>query len=425
MVGIAKIKNVQLLKSDVVKNFVALALVQITNFIIPLITFPYLVRVIGLEKFGVISYGLTVLTYLIALVDYGFNLSATRHVALNRDDPTKLSQLFSKVMTTKLTLLLVSTVMMVVFCSTIERFQHESMAYLIGMLYVLGNTLMPVWFFQGLEQMKYITYTNVIAKVIQLILLFLLVKSQQDYIFVLGSYGVANILSGLYSIRLAINKYRMNLRIASLADIWEQLRDGWYFFSSNLALTIANSATVLLLGFFVSNIEIGYYSVAEKIVFVAWTILGMFSQAIYPSVCRLAQGTYQQLRRFVWKTTLPLIGLTAAGCLFVYTFADGFVYFIVGHYEPKTAYILRFIIIVPFIVSLNIPAYQILLAYDYKKEYAAVFNGSAVINLILCTILVYVWGVIGAVSCMIVIQAIVTISLHVLLAIKRKKLVHV
>lgn len=406
---------------SILKNFSALALVQVTNFLVPLITFPYLVRIVGLEKFGVISYGLTILTYLLTFADYGFNLSATRLVAIHRDDKTELSKLFSAVMTTKLFLLCLCTLVMIGLCLLVPRFQQESFIYMLGLLYILGSVLMPVWLFQGLEKMKYITYANVVAKVVQLALLFILIRSQQDYIFVLGLYGVANIASGGYSIWLAIKRYNLRFRLTPLRIVWEQLRDSWYFFSANLSVMIANNTSVLLLGFFVSNKDIGYYSIAEKVIFVVWTVLGLFSQTIYPSVCRLIDD-HQRLRRFVRNVCWPFAGLVGIGCLIVYIMADFIVELIVGHSEPQTAYILRIMSVVPFIVSLNIPAYQILLAYSYKKEPAAIFNISAVANLALCSTLIYVWGVVGAAVCMVIVQIAVTLSLHAVVALKHKNL---
>ena len=406
-----------------IKNFIALGLLQATNFLIPLITFPYLVRIVGIEKFGIISYGLTIITYLIAIADYGFNLSATRSVSIHRDNSDKLSELFASVMTTKLILFGLSVIIMGILCVTIERIQAQSVAYMLGLLCVLGNVLMPVWFFQGLERMKFITYANLIAKLIQLGLLFICVKHEKDYIFVLGLYGFANIVSGIYSLRLAATKCQIRIHFSSIHDVLEQLRSGWYFFSSTLTISIANTATIIILGYFVSNTEIGYYSLAEKIVFVAWTVLGLYSQAVFPTICKLAQQSFSQVYEFTKKVTVPFIVLVGLSCCLVYVFSGETIELIAGHRVESASNILRILIVVPFVVALNIPPYQILLAYDYKKIYAALFNGSAVVNIMLCTALVYVWGVVGAAVCMVITQTFITLSLYVALAFKLKQLV--
>lgn len=420
-----RIQNSLQSNTNLVKNFVALGILQATNFLIPLMTFPYLVRIVGMEKFGIISYGLTILTYLIAVADYGFNLSATRLVSIHRNDSKKLSELFANVMTTKLILFGLSVTIMGILCLTVERVQAQSIAYMLGLLCVLGNVLMPVWFFQGIEQMKVITYANLVAKIIQLGLLFIYVKHEDDYIFVLGLYGFANVVSGLYSIRLAVTKYQIHIHFSNLYKVWEQLKNGWYFFSSTLTISIANTATVIILGYFVSNTEIGYYSLAEKIVFVAWMILGSYSQAIYPTICKLAQQSFNEVYKFVKKVTLPLIVLTGLSCCIVYAFSGEIIKLIAGHQVDKAAYLLRILVVVPFVVALNIPPYQILLAYDYKKVYSALFNGSALVNVILCTALVSIWGVVGAAVCMVIIQTFITLSLYIVLAFKLKHLVEI
>lgn len=412
----------QILSKDknLIKNFIALGLIQVTNLLIPLITFPYLVRIIGVEKFGVISYGLTIINYLIAVADYGFNISATRLASLNRGNSDKLSELFSNVMTTKLVLFVVSFIIMGFLCVTVDRIQHDSNAYMLGMLCVMGNVLMPVWFFQGLEKMKFITIANLIAKVLQLILLFLYVKSQNDYVFVLGIYGLGNILSGIYGVRLAVKTFNVRLSFSNLYRVWDELKNGWYFFSSTLTTSLANTVTIVVLGYFVSNNEIGYYSLAERVVLVAWSVLGLYSQAIYPTTCGLAQKSFSQVYLFVKKVTIPLFVLTAVGCVLIYMFADEITHLIAGHEVEESAYLLRILIVVPFIVALNIPAYQVLLAYNHKRAYAMLFNGSAIVNIVLCTGLVYIWGVVGAAICMVVVQTFITLSLYAVLAFKLK-----
>ncbi|WP_158600290.1 flippase [Fibrisoma montanum] len=403
------------------KNFIALGLVQATNFIIPVITFPYLVRVIGPEKFGVISYGLTILMYFITFADYGFNLSATRLVALHHENRKELSRLFSSVMTTKFLLLLLSVLLMASLCGFVTRFREESFTYLLGMLYVLGNVLMPVWFFQGMEQMKYITYMNLVAKIALLILLFAVVREPQDYVYVLALYGIANVISGIYSIRVALLRYQLQFRFPTLQSVWEQLQDGWHIFSSSLSVVLTNNVNVLVLGFFVSNIAIGYYSIAEKIILVLWTVMGLFSQAIYPSVCRLAQTSHQQFRRFIWKVCFPFIGAISVVSVLLYVLAEPIVQVITGNIQAETVRILRIVSVVPLIVCLNIPAYQTLLAYNYKKYYAAIFNGSAVLNLIVCPLLVYFMGAVGAAVSMVVVQLVVTLALHATIEFKLKQ----
>ncbi|QJW88301.1 flippase [Spirosoma taeanense] len=414
-----QIRNAVRRDRHLVKNFVALGLVQATNFIIPLVNFPYLMRAVGAEKFGVIAYGLTVLNYFIAFTDYGFNLSATRQVAIHRDDRPLLSQLFSAVTVTKLLLFGVTIATMAILCLLVPRFNQDALAYMLGLLFVLGNVLMPVWFFQGMEQMKYITYVNLIAKVALLGLIVLLVQRPADYIYVLGLYGAANILSGLHSFYLIRSRYRLTVYWPGWQAIKTQLKEGWYVFLSNFSIMLTSNLNVLLLGFFVTNTTIGYYSIAEKIVFAMWSLLSLFSQVIYPHVCRLAQDSHARLQQFLRTTFAPLLIGTVLVAIGVYAYADEIIRLVAGTTQAEAAHVLRLMSFVPVLVCLNIPPYQTLLAYNQQKLYVVSFNISAVANLIISPLLIFQFGVLGAALSLMLIQLLITLSLYYTLEAKR------
>ncbi|MCC5612855.1 oligosaccharide flippase family protein, partial [Nostoc sp. CHAB 5834] len=161
-------------------NLLALCLVQATNFIIPLITLPYLVRTIGLEKFGIVSYALTIMAYIAILIDYGFMMSATRQVTIYRNNSEKLSTLFSTVTVARMILFLIGMLILSSLTQFVPRFKESSFLYLYGITFPLGIALMPTWLYQGLEQMRQITYLNIVAKIITIVLLFSVVNEPGD-----------------------------------------------------------------------------------------------------------------------------------------------------------------------------------------------------------------------------------------------------
>ena len=179
----SEIINIEELKT-ILNNFFSLTLLKALTYLLPLITFPYLIRVLGIDKFGLVMFAQATMYYFQILVDFGFNLSATREVALNAKNKSKLNEIISSVFSIKLVLLIISGLLLLLILSVFDRFSDESLIYYYSFLKVIAFAFFPVWFFQGIEKMKYVTIINIISKVIFTILIFVFIQSEKDYLLV-------------------------------------------------------------------------------------------------------------------------------------------------------------------------------------------------------------------------------------------------
>ncbi len=399
-------------------NFLSLGLVQFTNFVLPLVTYPYLFRTIGVNRFGSVMYAFSVMVYLSAFADYGFNISGPRSIVINKNNPQLLSIIMSTILQTKLFLLLFCLSSIGLGVVFIPRLEKDILLYVWGGLYLIGSCVLPTWLFQGLEDMKHLTWINLLAKFGATGLIYLVIEAKSDYIYIVGIFGVANLVSGIIGIVYASKHYNLIFQWQKFSTILTELRNGWYYFLSSFSSVAFSSSTVLILGFFVIDDVVGKYSLAEKIVFAVWQLISIFSQATYPVLCRLATESHTSVVNFMRKFHLPFTILIMLICLLIALDADTMIEFATGMKQSETALLLRILSLFPIAVCLNVTAYQMLLVYQKQKYNAIIFNCSVVLNILLCVLMASLFGVIGMAWAAVLTQIAVALSLHLTLAAK-------
>ena len=168
--------NIQAEHKTVITNTFSLIILQGSNYIIPLILFPYLVHVVGIEKFGVLSFATATVALLRGIVDYGFKLSGTQQISVNRNDIQKVSEIFSSIFFVKIILTIVVFIILLLMILFINKISAHFDVFLYTFLLVIGDVLFSAWFFQGMEKMKLITYFNIVYKTLYMVSIFLFIR---------------------------------------------------------------------------------------------------------------------------------------------------------------------------------------------------------------------------------------------------------
>jgi len=285
---LTKVKNISNAKEKkrLLSNFCSLFILQVFTYILPLLTLPYLVRVLGVETFGLIMFAQAFIVFFNILVDFGFNLSATREIAIYRDDKVKLTEIFSSVMMIKFILIGVSFAIISLVIFSFEKFSlHWEICYL-SFCGVIGQAIFPIWYFQGMEEMKYITIVNIISKLFFTIAIFIFVQNEADYILVPLLNGLGFIVGGLISLRVVYKNFNQKFKIQSYATIFLHFKDSLQFFLSRVSVSIYTSSNAFLLGVYTSNTVVGYYSIAEKLYLALQGFYGPITQSLYPYIAK-------------------------------------------------------------------------------------------------------------------------------------------
>ena len=423
-----KLKNIFKSKEykRILENMISLTGLQFASYILPLITLPYLTLVLGPEKFGLTQYAISLITYFQFFTDYGFNLSATRELAICRDDNQKISQIFSSVMFIKLCLCILSFIILLLIVLFIPKFNEDSYVYILTFGMVIGYMLFPTWLFQGLEYMRYTSILNIIGKIVFTVLIFIFIHDTTDYMLVPLINSLGYILVGILGIYIALTKFNIKITIPSIRDIKYHLREGWYVFISTIAINMYTTTNTFLLGLLTNNTLVGYYSIAEKIILAVNGLLNPISQALYPFISRTVK-TDDKTRsiEFIRKITkiMTLVGIVLSAGLFI--FAKPIILLLFGQSYVNSVIILQIISIVPLAVSLStVFGVETMLTFNYKKAFTSIVMIGGIIDIVLGIILITLMKEIGIAISFATTEIFITIAMFIFLQRKGIKIIN-
>lgn len=423
-----KLKNIFKSKEykRILENMISLTGLQFASYILPLITLPYLTLVLGPEKFGLTQYAISLITYFQFFTDYGFNLSATRELAICRDDNQKISQIFSSVMFIKLCLCILSFIILLLIVMFIPKFNEDSYVYILTFGMVIGYMLFPTWLFQGLEYMRYTSILNIIGKIVFTVLIFIFIHNTTDYMLVPLINSLGYILVGILGIYIALTKFNIKITIPSIRDIKYHLREGWYVFISTIAINMYTTTNTFLLGLLTNNTLVGYYSIAEKIILAVNGLLNPISQALYPFISRTVK-TDDKTRsiEFIRKITkiMTLVGIVLSAGLFI--FAKPIILLLFGQSYTNSVIILQIISIVPLAVSLStVFGVETMLTFNYKKAFTSIVMIGGIIDIVLGIILITLMKEIGIAISFATTEIFITIAMFIFLQRKGIKIIN-
>jgi PST family polysaccharide transporter len=288
--------------NKIFSNYIYLFLIQGANFILPLIALPYLVITLESERYGLVMIAQSLAIFFTIIVDFGFNISATREVSLLKEDKKKLSQFFWNVYSIKLILIMFSFVLLLCLIFFLDKFKTEPFIYIYSFGLVIGQAIFPTWFFQGIERMKMITYINVSAKIFFTISIFFFVLKPADFEFVPILNGLGFIISGLIGFIYSL-KY-VNFVYPNFNNIIQISKESFNLFTSNFAVNLYSSSNTLVLGFFAGDTLAGVYASMEKLVIATKSIYIPLYQSIFPHLSGLP---FNNIKNFINKIKFPIM----------------------------------------------------------------------------------------------------------------------
>ena len=393
-------------KKRFLNNFLALGLLRFSQEFIPIILIPYLIRIIGLKNYGLIGYALSISTLCGTIIEYGFNITATRDIARNRDTLDKLSKIFSNFFFASLYLSFLVFVIFFILISLIPRFNIFSYIYLSTIIFVIFKSLTPFWFFQGMEKMSYNTIIGGFSNLIYMLSIFSFVNQKEDFFLVPLLNAITSLITFIFSILTIKFKFRINIEFQNPIKIINTLIKGRHIFIKNSFSYVNTSIiNIVTLGFFFNTTLVGLYLLTSKVIGVSLTLANLLSNTFLPFLSRHINSHIK------FQKLMLSIGLFLT--IITFALSDSISNLLIDeNYNTLSLYIK--------ILSLSIIFYFINLTYgtnylDLVGKERILKNATLIcstISLALSLIIIPIYGVIGAILIPIISRIILSLTTY-------------
>ena len=274
-----------------------------TQMLFPLITFPYACRVIEPEGIGQVNFFSSIIGYISLFTCLGIPMYAVREIARDRNDMVKMNRTAIEVLLLHALLSLAGYLIVVVLCLTVPQIKVDIPLFLILSLTIFFTAIGCEWFYQGIEDFKYITIRGLIVKVVSVLLLFIFVKTKDDLIYY-GAYTVVGILGGnvfnFFRLRKYIHKENI---IFSKLNISRHIKPVLQVFSFNVVTSVYLQLNPVLLGFIKGALAVGYFTAATKIMYVVMKLSSCLGVVMMPRTSNLiAEHKEDEFNKLIQKS---------------------------------------------------------------------------------------------------------------------------
>ena len=402
------------LDGDLVRNVAALYGVQFAGYLLPLVTIPYLTRVLGPATWGLVAFSQAFGAYASLAVEFGFDYSATREVAKSRDSKDTLSNLVAGVVGAKVLLAVCAVTLAIVAEKWIPLFRRHAIFFWAAIFWALAQSFSMFWYYQGFERMRFVAVLDVCGRALATAGIFILVRHPSDGWKVLGLQGAG----ALFSVIVAtVYVYReVPLRLPSWTLIWETLQMGWNMFVFRGSLSLYSTGNIFILGLFAPAEAVGFYAGAEKISRAFMGLLAPVHQSLYPRFSHLVKNDRPTARRLARLTLLVMSAMGALSSLVVFLAAPRIVRIILGKGFAPTIPVLRIMAALIFLDAVSTMLGMLwMVPLGLDRSFSRIVLAAGILNLALALTLAPHFAQIGVACATVAAEVFGTSTLYVIL----------
>lgn len=372
------------------KNFIYNAIYQIFIYLIPLVTVPYISRVLGVNNIGIYSYTYSIVSYFMLASMLGINNYGAREIAKLSNDKERMSRKFFSIYFLQLT---INFLMIIVYFIVVYygKFDNKTIMLVQG-IYLISCGLDINWFFFGLEKFKITISRNFIIKFLSLILIFLFVKNRNDLWIYTSILSVSTLVSQLY-LWIFIRKEIIFVKV-KLNEIFSNFKQCLILFIPVVSYSIYRIMDKTMIGGIVSATELGYYENAEKIINIPLGFVSALGTVMMPHMSKLTNKKFEETIKYSFKLTCFIIFPMIIGLFLI---SQNFTQIFFGSEFSKSGIIIKYLL--PTILFGGITSVirtNFLIPKSKDRIYVISTIIGAIINLILNIIFIPIYGAVGA-----------------------------
>lgn len=390
---------------NIFKNYIYQFIYQLINIVFPLLTLPYISKVLGAENLGIYTYSFSIITYLVLVSDLGIRNYGSRKIAYCRENEYELKKFFWELFLQKFYIsILIFLLSFIYFFYT-----NKNKIFLIQIFYIIISFLDISWLYQGLEDFKKIMLRNLILKLFLLVLIFLCIKEKDDLLKYTKLMIIVNLLGNLI-LWAKLPIFNIKLKIKKL-KLFSHLKNSFIMFFPQVAITMYTTLDRIMLGSMCDKKYVTYYDISNKIIIVSMVLITTAGSVFLPKISNLySNNRYEEIRELI-KKSLNIFILIMFPLIFgILSVADGFIKLLFDKTYMEVAFLMKVMSITIIFWTLNnITGSHILIPMGRENKITfSVFLG-CFINVGLNYILIKKYNALGAVIATIITEGIVTI----------------
>lgn len=268
----------------IIENYFFMTVLQLLNSLFYIIIYPFVIRKLGAENYGTYVFSLSIITYFIVFISFGFDLPSLNKISKDSKNFELKSKTISDVFTSKLYLFITSSILFFLLLFFVRSLEKYSTILFIVYFQTILSVLVPTWYFQGVQKMKIVTYFQIVFKVLSLPFIFFFVSSSDDLDLFSIIMTVSTLFSGISIFGYLLFVEKLNIRVVPFINVKKTISEALPFFWSSSTSIIRQQSTNIIIGIFIGMNGVAYFDLASKLILLPQSLAMSINGALFPKV---------------------------------------------------------------------------------------------------------------------------------------------